>query len=58
MSAHLERIAAVNPALNAIVTLDAEGALAAARAADGSAKRAVMRSDPCTDFPLRTRTSS
>jgi amidase len=34
MEAHLARIDAVNPQLNAIVTLDAEGALAAAGAAD------------------------
>ena len=34
VAAHLERIARVNPGLNAIVTLDAEGALAAARHAD------------------------
>lgn len=32
--AHLERIAAVNPAVNAVVTLDADAALAAADAAD------------------------
>lgn len=32
--AHLERIAAVNPQLNAVVQLDAEGALIQARAAD------------------------
>jgi len=32
--AHLERIAAVNPAINAVVTLDADAALAAADAAD------------------------
>ena len=34
MDAHLARIAEVNPAVNAIVTLDEEGAHAAARAAD------------------------
>jgi amidase len=34
METHLERIAAVNPRVNAIVTLDAEGALRAADAAD------------------------
>jgi amidase len=34
MQAHLARIERVNPRLNAIVTLDAEGALAAARRAD------------------------
>ncbi|MHB9759060.1 amidase [Streptomyces sp. BYX5S] len=34
VAAHLDRIERVNPALNAIVTLDAEGALAAAGAAD------------------------
>ena len=34
MTAHLERIAAVDPALNAIVTLLPERALAGARAAD------------------------
>jgi amidase len=34
MQAHLDRIEAVNPAVNAIVTLDAEGALRAAEAAD------------------------
>jgi amidase len=35
MTAHLARIERVNPTLNAIVTLDAERALAAAREADG-----------------------
>ena len=34
VTAHLERIAAVNPQLNAVVRLDAEGALTQARAAD------------------------
>jgi amidase len=36
VESHLSRIEAVNPRLNAIVTLDAEGALAAADAADRS----------------------
>src|SRR4051812_2426372 len=36
VDAHLERIAARNPALNAIVTLDPEGALHAAAAADAA----------------------
>jgi amidase len=39
MAAHLARIAEVNPALNAIVTLDAEGALAAAARADDALAR-------------------
>ena len=34
VQSHLDRIAAVNPRINAIVTLDAAGALAAAREAD------------------------
>ena len=34
VAAHLERIAEVNPKLNAVVALDADGALAAARDAD------------------------
>src|SRR3569832_2474412 len=34
VSAHLAQIERVNPEVNAIVTLDAEGALAAAKAAD------------------------
>lgn len=36
MAAHLDRIERVNPAVNAIVTLDAEGALDAAAAADAA----------------------
>ncbi len=36
LDAHLERIAAVDPSVNAIVTLDAEGARAAADAADAA----------------------
>ena len=39
MAAHLERIAAVNPALNAIVTLHADEALASARRADQAQAR-------------------
>ncbi|MGW1990962.1 amidase [Embleya sp. NPDC001921] len=39
VQAHLDRIAAVNPAINAIVTLDPEGALAAADAADAALAR-------------------
>lgn len=42
MRAHLDRIARVNPRLNAIVTLDAEGALVAA----GRADEARRRGDP------------
>src|SRR4051794_3668637 len=36
LDAHLERIAAVDPSVNAIVTLDADGARAAADAADAA----------------------
>src|SRR3954453_8636842 len=39
VAAHLDRIAAVNGAINAVVALDADGALAAARNADTAAAR-------------------
>ncbi|SHN45871.1 amidase [Cryptosporangium aurantiacum] len=39
VAAHLDRIERVNPAVNAIVTLDAEGALTAAAAADEAVAR-------------------
>jgi amidase len=41
VEAHLARIEAVNPTLNAVVHLDREGALAAARAADAALKDGV-----------------
>jgi amidase len=46
MEAHLGRIEAVNPRLNAIVTLDAEGALAAADAADRAQPAGVLHGVP------------
>jgi hypothetical protein len=46
----LERIARLNPALNAFVTVDAHGALAAAKAAD--AARAAGAAGPLTGIPV------
>ena len=42
VTAHLDRIDRVNPTINAIVTLDAEGALAAAAAADDAVARGAQ----------------
>src|SRR5215467_5561236 len=46
VSACLARIEAVNPRVNAIVTLDADGALAAADAADRSAPTGPLHGVP------------
>jgi amidase len=46
MEAHLARIEAVNPQLNAIVTLDAEGARAAAAAADRASPTGLLHGLP------------
>ena len=46
MESHLARIEAVNPRVNAIVTLDAEGALRAASAADAGEPRGVLHGLP------------
>ena len=57
LTAHLEQIEAVNPALNAIVTYLPEMALDLARK-PMSAKPAVKNWDSCMAFRLRTKTSS
>src|SRR3954465_10896934 len=46
VESHLSRIEAVNPRVNAIVTLDAEGALAAADAADRSEPAGLLHGVP------------
>lgn len=51
LEACLDRIAALNPALNAVVALDAGGALAAARAADLD-RRAGRKAGPLAGLPL------
>jgi amidase len=48
VEAHLARIADINPDLNAIVTLDADGALAEARRIDASAGGGPLRGVPIT----------
>lgn len=56
IEAHLERIEAINPALNAFVFVDAEGARQQARAADA----AVLRGDaigPLHGIPLSIKSS-
>ena len=50
IDAHLRRIEAVNPRLNAVVHLTAERARAEARAAD-AAPSAATRVDRCTGYP-------
>ena len=54
VAAHLGRIAAVNPALNAVVQLDAEAALADARAADADLARGVV-SGPLHGVPFTVK---
>ncbi|HEY6423114.1 MAG TPA: Asp-tRNA(Asn)/Glu-tRNA(Gln) amidotransferase subunit GatA [Pseudonocardiaceae bacterium] len=51
-TAHLERIAAVDPAVHAFLHLDAEGALAAAAAVDESLRRGDRPASPLAGVPL------
>jgi len=57
VAAHLECIAAVDGPINAVVALDAGGALAAASAADAAFARASRRAS-CTACRSRSRTTS
>ncbi|MFG1924900.1 amidase [Cryptosporangium sp. NPDC048952] len=51
VTAHLDRIERVNPTINAIVTLDAEGALAAAAAADDALANGAL-TGPLHGLPI------
>jgi amidase len=55
LDAHLATIARVNPKLNAIVTLVADGALVLAQQAEAAVMRA-RSSGRCMDCRLRSRT--
>jgi amidase len=55
-AAHLDRIEGAGAALNAVVTLDAEGALAAARAVD-DARRAGAPLGPLAGLPITVKDS-
>ncbi len=50
--AHLDRIAAVDPALHAFLHLDGEGALAAAAAVDDGLRRGDPPASPLAGVPL------
>ena len=50
VEAHLERIEALNPRLNAFVEVDAEGARAAAREAEAAVRRRRVHSARSTAF--------
>ncbi|MGQ0776958.1 MAG: Asp-tRNA(Asn)/Glu-tRNA(Gln) amidotransferase subunit GatA [Pseudonocardiales bacterium] len=50
--AHLDRIAAVEPAVHAFLHLDAEGALTAAAAVDGGLRRGDPPASPLAGVPL------
>ena len=58
VTAHLDRIDAVNPRVNAIVTLTAERALEQAAAAGRASPPAASSPVRCTDFRWRTRTTT